>query len=42
MFHKYPKTVLCVGKNTVNEVLAEIEKINEFAYADIIELRADT
>ncbi len=41
MSHQYPKTVLCVGKDTVNAVLEEIEKINRFAYADIIELRAD-
>lgn len=41
MSHKYPKTVLCVGKDTVNAVLEELEKINRFAYADIIELRAD-
>jgi 3-dehydroquinate dehydratase type I len=30
-----------VGKDSVNAVLDEIEKINRFAYADIIELRAD-
>ncbi len=41
MSHQYPKTVLCVGKDTVYAVLEEIEKINQFAYADIIELRAD-
>ena len=41
MSHQYPKTVLCVGKDTVNAVLEEIEKINRFAYADTIELRAD-
>jgi len=41
MSHQYPKTVLCVGQDTVNTVIEEIEKINRFAYADIIELRAD-
>jgi 3-dehydroquinate dehydratase/shikimate dehydrogenase len=41
MSHQYPKTVLCVGKDTVDKVLEELEKINQFAYADIIELRAD-
>ena len=41
MSHQYPKTVLCVGKDTVNIVIEEIEKINRFAHADIIELRAD-
>ena len=41
MSQKYPKTVLCVGHGTVHAVLEEIEKINQFAYADIIELRAD-
>ena len=41
MSRKYPKTVLCVGKDTVDSVLEEIENINRFAYADIIELRAD-
>lgn len=41
MSHQYPKSVLCVGQDTVKAVLEEIEKINRFAYADIIELRAD-
>ena len=41
MSHQFPKSVLCVGQNTVQAVLQEIEKINRFAYADIIELRAD-
>ena len=41
MSHQGPKTVLCVGKDTVNAVLDEVEKINRLPYADIIELRAD-
>ena len=41
MSQQYPKSVLCVGQDTVQAVLEEIKKINRFAYADIIELRAD-
>ena len=41
MVHPYPKSVLCIGKDSIHNVLAEIRKINQFAYADLIELRAD-